>query len=239
MGITRYIQPAERELLLLTLPNPRDRLLVILGLNTGLRISELLTLHRHQLVRNGEPIALLEVSRRFLKGGRGPARKQVCSRRVPLNAAEAAAIKEFAFARFGSGPVDRDAVVFASRKRYPGVLSRRQAHTIISDAALRAGLAEGVAPHSLRRAFARDVYAATNHDLVATQTILGHASPLTTAHYLRPGQEQLDQVVLNLATENVVTDHIHDSRNSAPCQRAHAGGIAVGFAVIVPKSCAR
>jgi len=64
MGITRYIQPAERELLL-TLPNPRDRLLVILGLNTGLRISELLTLRWHQLVRNGEPIALLEVSRRF------------------------------------------------------------------------------------------------------------------------------------------------------------------------------
>jgi len=114
---------------------------------------------------------------------------------VPLNAAEAAAIKEFAFARFGSGPVDRDAVVFASRKRYPGVLSRRQAHTIVSDAALRAGLAEGVAPHSLRWAFARDVYAATNYDLVATQTIPGHASPLTTAHYLRPRREALDQVV--------------------------------------------
>jgi integrase/recombinase XerD len=213
-------------------------MLVILVLNTGLRISELLTLHWRQLVRNGEPTPLLEVSRRFLKGGRGPARKQVCSRRVPLDAAAAAAIREFAFARFGSGPVDRDAVVFASRKRYPGVLSRRQAHTIISEAALRAGLAEGVAPHSLRRAFARDVYAATNHDLVATQTILGHASPLTTARYLRPRQEELDQVVLNLGTENVVTDHLHDSRNSAPCQRAHARGIAVGFAVTVPKSCA-
>jgi integrase/recombinase XerD len=148
-------------------------------------VSELLTLRWGQLVRNGEPIAVLEVARRFFEGGRGRAGNQVCSRRVPLNAAAAAAIKKFAFARFGSGPVDRDGVVFASQKRYPGVLSRRQAHTIISEAALRAGLAAGVAPYSMRRAFARDVYAATNHDLVATQTILGHASPLTTAHYLR------------------------------------------------------
>lgn len=217
MSTTRYIQPAERELLLQTLAIPRDRLLVVLGLNTGLRISELLTLNWGQLVRNGEPTAPLEVSRRFLKGGRGRARKQVCSRRVPLNAAAAAAIKEFASARFGSGPVDRDAAVFASRKHYPGVLSRRQAHTIVSGAALRAGLAEGVAPHSLRRAFARAVYAATNHDLVATQTILGHASLLTTAHYLRPRQEELDQVVLNLALAPVVTGDIRDGRISPPC----------------------
>jgi integrase len=48
-------------------PDPRDRLLVILGLNTGLRISELLALRWRQLVRNGEPTSLLEVSRRFLK----------------------------------------------------------------------------------------------------------------------------------------------------------------------------
>jgi integrase len=95
MSITRYIELAERSLLLRALPDSRDRLLVILGLNTGLRISELLPLRWSQLVRNGEPTPLLEVSRRFLKGGRGPARKQVCSRRVPLNAAAAAAIKEF------------------------------------------------------------------------------------------------------------------------------------------------
>ena len=217
MSTARYISPEERASLLLELSNPRDRLIVALGVNTGLRVSELLSLRWRQLIQRGEPASVLEVPRRFLKGGRALTRKRVSSRRVVLNAAAASAVKEFAFARFGSGPVKDNEPVFKSRKRFPGMLGRKQAHTIIRAAAERAGLASGVAPHSRRRAFAGDVYAATGHDLVATQLLMGHASPLTTAQYLKPRQDELDQIVRELPTTSTASAEINRTRISATC----------------------
>lgn len=126
MSVARYISPEERQALLVELRDPRDRLFFQIGVNTGLRISSILGLRWRQLMQGGEPVAILEVPRRFLKGGRGVHRKKVTSRRIPLNAAAAAAVKEWAFARFGSGPVDPEAPVFTSRKRYPGTLGRKQ-----------------------------------------------------------------------------------------------------------------
>lgn len=199
MSVARYISPEERQALLVELRDPRDRLFFQIGVNTGLRISSILSLRWRQLVQNGEPVAILEVPRRFLKNGRGVHRKKITSRRIPLNAAAAAAVKEWAFARFGSGPVEPEAPVFTSRKRYPGTLGRKQAYTLLRAAAERAGLKSGVAPHGLRRAFAGDVYSATGKDLIATQNLLGHASPLTTALYLKPKEEDLFNVVRNLS----------------------------------------
>jgi hypothetical protein len=69
MSVARYITPEERLQLLAVLPNPRDRLLVVLGLNTGFRVSELLSLKWGQLWSNGQPLAFVEVARRHLKGG--------------------------------------------------------------------------------------------------------------------------------------------------------------------------
>jgi integrase len=198
MSVARYISPEERQALQQELRDPRDRLFFQIGVNTGLRCSSILTLRWRQLMQNGEPVEILEVPRRFLKGGRSVHRRKITSRRIPLNAVAAAAVKEWAFARFGSGPVEPEAPVFTSRKRYPGTVGRKQAYTLLRAAAARAGLKSGVAPHSMRRAFAGDVYAATGKDLLKCQVLLGHASPLTTAIYLRPQEEELFNVVRNL-----------------------------------------
>jgi integrase/recombinase XerD len=214
MSVARYISPEERQAILQELRDPRDRLFFQVGVNTGLRISSILGLRWRQLMQDGEPVAILEVPRRFLKGGRGVHRKKITSRRIPLNAAAAAAVKEWAFARFGSGPVDPEAPVFTSRKRYPGTLGRKQAYTLIRAAAERAGLKNGVAPHSMRRAFAGDVYSATGKDLLATQSLLGHASPLTTASYLKPKEEDLFNVVRNLSAASPVEV---EPRSSGAC----------------------
>jgi len=57
-----------------------------------------------------------------------------------------------------------------------------------------------ISPHSLRRTFATDIYRATGCDLVATQRIVGHSSPLVTANYLRTDQDELDAVVRTLGS---------------------------------------
>ncbi len=199
MSIARYITPEERLRLLAVLPNPRDRLLVVMGLNTGFRVSELLSLKWGQIWRDGQPLAYVEVARRNLKGGRSAQRKNVLSRRLPINAAAAVAVREYAFAVSGSGVPDPAAWVFASRKRCPGVITRRQAHTILARAGVRAGLIGKVAPHGMRRAFGLDCYDLTK-DILLVRDLLGHRSVLTTESYLKRGEDQMHQVVHRLGS---------------------------------------
>jgi integrase len=168
-----------------------------LGLNTGFRVSELLSLRWGQLWNDGEPLAFVEVARRHIKGGRSERRKKVLSRRLPINAAAAAAIREHAFSTSGSAGPDPASWVFASRKRSPGVITRRQAHAIMARAGVRAGLKETVAPHGLRRAFGVDAYELTK-DVLLVRDLLGHRSVLTTEAYLRRGEDRMHDVVHQL-----------------------------------------
>lgn len=211
MSTARYITPGERSRLLAAMPNPRDRLLVVLGLNTGFRVSELLSLRWHQLWGEGQPLAYVEIARRNLKGGRSARRKKVLSRRLPINATAAAAIREYAFAVSGSGCPDPEAWVFASRKRARGVITRRQAHTILARAAVRAGLKEKVAPHGLRRAFGIDAYEMSK-DVLLVRDLLGHRSVLTTEAYLRRGEDRMHAVVHQLGTLDAPAAHHLPSR---------------------------
>jgi integrase len=198
MATTRFIEPEERELLLKQLPGARDRLLVVLGLNSGLRVSSILSLRWKQLWRDGRPINVLEVPRRHLKGGRSARRRQVTSRRVPVNSTLAEAIQAYATSVYAGAEITGEELVFRSPRRDGAALTRQQVYNIITGAAGRAGLEHGVAPHGLRRSFGQDVCDATGHDLVAAQLLLGHSSPLVTAAYLKPRQAELDQVVMRL-----------------------------------------
>jgi hypothetical protein len=67
------LAPAEEAAILAALPRfpARDRLLLLMGLRTGLRISELLSLAVGQAWRDGGPRAELVVPRRCVKFGRG------------------------------------------------------------------------------------------------------------------------------------------------------------------------
>lgn len=96
---------------------PRDRALVALGLNTGFRVSELLSLNVGD-VWDGERVRpQVKVARAKMKGGRGPRRKSVSSRAVPLNEAATSALQRYLFARLGAGPVAPEEPLFPSRFR--------------------------------------------------------------------------------------------------------------------------
>ena len=193
----RFLEPEERERLLAQLGNSRDRLLFTLGINTGFRVSELLSLQWGQLWKNGQPVDVVTVSRGKLKGGRTK-QTRVRSRHVALNAAAAASVREHVFAECGSAEPNPQGWVFASAKRRPGVISRRHALHILAQAAERAGLATGVSTRSLRRSFGRDVYARSGHDLLLTQAAMGHRSVLSTQAYLRRREDEAQEIVRQL-----------------------------------------
>jgi integrase/recombinase XerD len=175
-GITRattpvtYLTPAEvRQLENAALQNPRkgerDALLVRLLFQTGLRISEALSLTPNHLeVFEGRPTF------RFVGKGKKP-RRVAC----PITLAES--LQAYAF---------RHQLI--SSERFFAI-NRFRGYQIIIGAAKKSGLEKRVYPHLLRHSDAIERLRQTRNPK-ALQDHLGHASPLMTLRYLSTLQEE-------------------------------------------------
>lgn len=197
----RPFSPSEVDCIATTLAaagNYRDRLLLLLGANVGFRISELLSLTVGQLLTSAGEIAReVTIARARLKGGRGVHRRAVRSRRVVLNEPARSAVADY-LASLGRMPAAGE-FLFLSREGGNRPISRNQAHRVLLQACRASGVdPTRVSTHTLRKSFARAVFEATGHDLLRTQRIVGHSSPLVTARYLESTQAELDDVVLGL-----------------------------------------
>ena len=159
--------------------------MILLGINTGLRINNLSTLTCGQVWHAGRPRRYLRLPASSMKSGRGHA--------LPLNSTARNTISGLMRWKAARGePTDPGAPLFASRHRR--TLSVRRAQKIIYDAAETAGLDDGVSTHSLRKSFAtrlleRDV------NLRVIQELLGHSQLATTASYLGVGPRALEKGV--------------------------------------------
>jgi integrase len=176
----------------------RDRMLVVTGTNVGYRITELLSWTVGQiLTRDGEVAHEVTVTRALLKGGSGVRKRRIRSRRVVLNERARGAIRDY-LASLGRNPAP-DEFLFLSRESGNRPLHRSQAHRILKDLCRECGIDEArVSTHSLRKSFVRSVYDASGRDLICTQRIVGHSSPVVTARYLESTQNELDELVLGL-----------------------------------------
>ncbi len=160
LRLVPYLTPEEiQQLCAACLGRQRDRdaLLILLLFQTGLRISEALSLTVGHLSR--QPGALEVV-------GKG--------RKVRLVACPPPLVhrlKAFAFDR-GLGPGDR-----------PFPVGRKRAWQVIGAAAAHAGLGKRVYPHLFRHSGAIERLRQTGNPR-ALQLHLGHASPLMTMRYL-------------------------------------------------------
>jgi site-specific recombinase XerD len=80
--------------------------------------------------------------------------------------------------------------------RYGQRLSRRSIEKLVRQYAGRAGLPEGVHPHTLRHTFATHMLEG-QADLRVIQELLGHASPTTTQIYTHVTKQEARQAYLN------------------------------------------
>jgi integrase len=198
---TRALQPHEVALIEVSLARAgryRDRLMLLLMVSTGYRISELLTLRVGQLTTpEGQVVREVSVARRNLKGGRGAHAKGVRSRRVVLNDRARLAIGDY-LAALRVHPT-ADTYVFRSLKGSNEPIRRGQAFHVIKSAAQNAGLdSTFIGSHSCRKAFAKAMFTASGNSLIAVQRLLNHRSPMTTAAYLETTREELDALVLGV-----------------------------------------
>lgn len=138
------LSPEDEEKVLRILPEKfclRDQALIVTGLNTGFRITELLSHNVGQVWERGAVRPRVRVMRAHLKNGKGRRKTPLTSRTVPLNAAAAAILEKFLFARFGSGPADPNAPLFPSQRQ--GMrMSRWRANVSVYLVVRTAGIAD-------------------------------------------------------------------------------------------------
>jgi site-specific recombinase XerD len=165
----------------------RNRTLFLLGLNTGARISELLSLDVGDVWRFGRPVEIIYLQKRHTKG-------KLVGRQITIKSGAQQAIFELIqWKRQNRESLAKDAPLFVSRQG--GRLKRKQAHNIFSYAFKACELPGQVTTHSLRKTFANYVLRASGGNIKVLQELLGHQHLSTTEAYLSFDLDELRSAV--------------------------------------------
>lgn len=156
--------------------NPRDLLLFTIGINSALRISDILLLKVGDV--RGEHITLHE-------------RKTGKRKMIRINKAIQRAVDELV-------PKDAESSdwLFPSRKGDKPI-SRVQVWRILNAAAERAGIDVEIGTHSLRKSFAYHAYK-NGTDIALLMRVLNHGSQRETLRYIGIEQEAIDDVYIDV-----------------------------------------
>jgi integrase len=171
--------------------NYRDLLLFVLGINTGLRISDILALKWSsfingggRLLKSGDQLNVVEIKTKKIKN-------------FMINKSVAEALKLY-YDSLGS--LNPDDPVFSSRKTADGTLqsiTRIAAWQMLNRYANMVGLDDGIGTHTLRKTFGYHLYK-KGVALEYIQKMLNHSSPAITLRYIGITQEQLNDIYVEL-----------------------------------------
>lgn len=167
---------------LLKAQNLRDYCLFVLGINSGLRISDLLKLKISDVIEKNkvkDRIRLREIKTSKYKD-------------FPLSDNTKQAIKEYLKTR----DYKENEPLFLSRKN-KGFLMRNQAYKIINDVAKSVGIKEKIGTHTLRKTFGYHAYN-NGYDIALIQKLFNHSSLSVTLRYIGITQDEMDDVYLSL-----------------------------------------
>ena len=166
----------------ITQSNSRDHLLFVLGINNGLRISDLLRLKVGD-VRGLKPGQTLPI--REVKTGKPNV--------LMINKAAHKALS----AHLSQAQADDDDYLFKSRKGGNQPLDRRSVHRLINSWARDAGVKGHFGTHTLRKTFGyiQRTKFGVGYEVLAKRYM--HSSPATTVRYLGITDDEVNGVLLN------------------------------------------
>ncbi|MFX3637063.1 MAG: site-specific integrase [Candidatus Pristimantibacillus sp.] len=153
----------------------RDWFMFVFGINTGLRISDILNLKVCD-VKDKTHVTIRE-------------KKTNKEKRFKINTSLQIVINDYI------KTMEEDEFLFASKKTGKG-LGRIQAYKILNAAASKVGLTESIGTHTLRKTFGYFFYKQTK-DIAILQTLFNHSSPSITLLYIGINQDQLDLAMDN------------------------------------------
>jgi site-specific recombinase XerD len=169
----------------------RDRALFILGVFSGFRVSELLSVQVHDVYRDGRIVDALTVRRENMKG-------KWEARTMPLHRAAKEALAVYLRAEKLEHPFHANTALFFAQGKTTA-MSAAHAWEIIQAAAARTGVStERLGTHSMRKTFASRMWTSPriNGDLCKLQRLLGHANVNNTARYVEFASGLLEAAVL-------------------------------------------
>lgn len=155
--------------------NPRDQAVIVTLLETGIRVSELVSLR-------GQDLELRERSGKVSILGKGTKQRE-----VPLSADARRALSDYLEARPLPNP---DAPLFRGQR---GGLTSRAIQYILNKYAYAARISE-IGPHALRHTFATNLLN-RGVDIRLVAALLGHKHLNTTMIYTKPSFQDLEKAV--------------------------------------------
>ena len=158
----------------------RNELLFVLGINTGLRISDILALK----IADISAVDRLEIREK----------KTNKKRIIALTKKTCRLIEQYLHIERPEAKAHEP--LFRSQKGGKAI-SRQHAYEILNEAARAVGITERIGTHSLRKTFGYFAYK-QGIDLAMIQKLLNHSSQTETLRYIGITQEQMDEVVLKL-----------------------------------------
>lgn len=169
-------------------PQLRNYALCVLGLNTALRISDILHLKWDDVYdfAKGEYRSHISITEQKTKK----------ENRIAINRTIVEALKQ-CFLLHETPPGAED-FLFQSRNGNNRPISRCQAFRIIKEAACHAGMEQHVSCHSLRKTFGYHAWQQGTPPALLMD-IYNHSSYQITRHYLGIDQDDRDNVFLNMS----------------------------------------
>jgi integrase len=166
--------------------NLRNYCLFILGINSGLRICDLLNLKIKDVMDEKRKIKD-RITIREQKTGK--------IKNFPIADTAKKALMEYLITR----DFLLDEPLFLSKKGKKGkqTIGRQQAYRIINKIVRMVGLKEGYGTHTLRKTFGYHAYQ-SGTDISILQKLFNHSAPCVTLAYIGITQDELDEVYLNL-----------------------------------------
>ncbi len=164
--------------------NPRDLLLFTLGINSALRVSDLLSLRIDGVVGEGGKLQkFLEI--REKKTGK--------LKRFEINQSVRRALRGY----LRESKARREDFLFKSREGDNRPITRQQAHRILSSAARDVGITDRIGTHTLRKTFGYHALKA-GVSLPLLQWMLNHSSQAVTLAYVGFTADDANKVIRNL-----------------------------------------
>jgi integrase len=167
----------------------RDRALFIVGIKTGFRIAELLSLRVGDVWQYGRVVDQLTVRRAHMK-------QQREGRTVPLHPDAKAALAAWVLRLRQQPGITAQTAVFRSRKGGNRPISPVQAWRILREACEANELTGKLGTHCMRKTFAQKVYHQLGYDLIRTKRALGHRNISNTERYLSFAESEIHAAIL-------------------------------------------
>ena len=168
--------------------SPRDQVMLVLGVRTGFRVTELLSLRVKDVWQHGAVVTEIHVARNATKNKSAGAV-------IPLHAHARKVITDYITELILVGGGNADDFLFMSRKGNNKPIQAKSAWKILKSAADKSGLSGKIGTHSMRKTFAKKVYRDSGNDLTVTRKALRHSHISTTMAYLEPDKAKIDDAI--------------------------------------------